>query len=494
MRSLRLSTLAAWLLIILIPMRILSAGFLPVDDALRHVGKALTDRPWTEILVLRPEATEDSHPGWHWALRTVHQATGANNVDLVFFSVIALYALVAGVGLGQTSPIAWMLTLLVAYATAPSEMQRWVMGRPYLVSASVVLLLTGRWSRSGPHQPRDWPFLALLFGVVAWIHPSYYLFGVPVLALILCREYVGAAVLGSAVAAGAVIAGCLTGHPVKFLYQSVMHPVWSLSWPTTTLAGEFQPGLGAPIFVLAFFAATLFLNSGSRRGTWNPPVATFALLGWILSFVSSRFWMDWGLPAAMMLLARMFEEWLESTEQGMKLRRHGVLVALMVFLIATPDTNGRWSGRAQSPYLVLTGQASRHLLPSPGGVLYSDDMRVFYEVFFRLPNAPFRYALGYEPGLMPLVDQNLLRQEIASGLYLPFEDWVKKMTPRDRMVLRSDGAPPPLSGLEWTRVSRELWVGMKAAASPEGEGREPQARPPKGVATPSGSPKAELGS
>jgi|JI10StandDraft_1071094.scaffolds.fasta_scaffold06613_5 hypothetical protein len=466
MNTARWSRLAAWVVVILIPIRVLSLGFLPVDDALRHAGKALTDRTWQEILVMRPEATEDSHPGWHWILKQVHEVAGANAIDLVFFSVAGLFVLMAGTGLSRSNPTAWMLAMLIAYVTAPGEMGRWIMGRPYLVSSAVGLLLADRWSRQGPHGPKEWPFLAVLFSVVAWIHPSYYLFAVPVAALIVCSEFVGALVLGSAVATGAVVAGGLTGHPVRFLYQSFMHPVWSLSWPNSTLASEFQPANGAPMFLVAVLAIATFTRSGGGRVVGSRPLLAFAGIAWALGFVSSRFWTDWGLPVGLVLLARLLEEWIESSAAGATIQRGSVVVAAVLFLAATPDTGGRWSGRATSPYLVLTGKASAGLLPDDGGILYSDDMRVFYEVFFRKPNARFRFILGYEPGLMPLEDQNLLRIEVQTGLIKPFEVWVAKMTPKDRMVLRNPLTAPELAGLSWTRVGRELWVGQKELEKP----------------------------
>jgi len=40
-------------------------------------------------------------------------------------------------------------------------------------------------------------------------------------------------------------------------------------------------------------------------------------------------------------------------------------------------------------------------LPEKGGILYSSDMTIFYQTFFKNPNADWRYILGFEPALMP---------------------------------------------------------------------------------------------
>ena len=43
-------------------------------------------------------------------------------------------------------------------------------------------------------------------------------------------------------------------------------------------------------------------------------------------------------------------------------------------------------------------------MPGQGGVLYSADMTVFYQTFFKNPNGDWRYILGYEPAFMPDAD------------------------------------------------------------------------------------------
>ena len=56
--------LTLWI-ILLIPFRIIGYGYLPPDDAMRHAAKAVSGKPWAEILVLRDGYTRDSHIGWH---------------------------------------------------------------------------------------------------------------------------------------------------------------------------------------------------------------------------------------------------------------------------------------------------------------------------------------------------------------------------------------------------------------------------------------------
>src|SRR5207244_5560880 len=51
--------LIVWVIVlftmILIPAKIISYGYLPADDALRHAAKAVSGKPWSEILVMRSD-------------------------------------------------------------------------------------------------------------------------------------------------------------------------------------------------------------------------------------------------------------------------------------------------------------------------------------------------------------------------------------------------------------------------------------------------------
>ncbi|MBP8699856.1 MAG: hypothetical protein KBH82_12575, partial [Syntrophorhabdaceae bacterium] len=68
-------------------LRVISYGFIPVDDAMRHAAKAISGKGWGEILVLRPEITMDSHVGWHKILEFIYQMTGCSADQLVVFSI-----------------------------------------------------------------------------------------------------------------------------------------------------------------------------------------------------------------------------------------------------------------------------------------------------------------------------------------------------------------------------------------------------------------------
>src|SRR5271169_872258 len=97
--------LAVWAIVILvilvIPLKIIEYGFLPGDDALRHAAKAVSGKPWPDILVLGPAFKIDTNFGWHLLLRQIYLWNKCAPPDeardtekLVLFSIVALFALV----------------------------------------------------------------------------------------------------------------------------------------------------------------------------------------------------------------------------------------------------------------------------------------------------------------------------------------------------------------------------------------------------------------
>src|SRR5689334_11230194 len=89
--------LGVWVVVILtlvlIPGKIISYGYIPHDDALRHAAKAVSGKPWPEILVMRDDFGIDPHPGWHAILGAVHKLFNCNAEKLVMLSVAGLMLL-----------------------------------------------------------------------------------------------------------------------------------------------------------------------------------------------------------------------------------------------------------------------------------------------------------------------------------------------------------------------------------------------------------------
>jgi hypothetical protein len=457
----------------LVPLRILQQGYLPGDDALRHAAKAVSGKAWSEILVLRPEVTMDSHPGWHALLGLVHRATGADAHDLVQLSVaITLLALLLPGALVLRRPEAWALALAAFAVLEPRIPNRFIGGRPFVLSVALLVYLCLRVARDADAPPasprRRWGrvlALAALFGVVAWMHPSWHLFLLPVAACLLARRLDLAALLAAGLGAGVLVAGLLHGNPVEFVQQSVLHTVLALgdSGPASTLAIEFLPGDGSPSLLLGVVALLLWraARGAWKRGAVGGPVFALAALGWLLGFLVIRFWSDWGGPALVAWMAVEIEDALEALGPADSTRRLGIaaVAGLAALLVWTSNTRGQRLLPAERPYQSLAATEAEPFLPGPGGVLYTDDMRLFFDLFYARPQAPWRYVVGYEPGLMPKDDLATFRRILAARTPASFEPWVVKMKPADRLIIKSTEGQPRIGGLEWTQVSQTVWSG-----------------------------------
>jgi hypothetical protein len=84
-------------------------------------------------------------------------------------------------------------------------------------------------------------------------------------------------------------------------------------------------------------------------------------------------------------------------------------------------------------------------------------MSAFFQLFYRYPNANWKYALAYEPGLMTEENYKVFVEAMKGG---PYTGWIKRMTPKDRLVLDYDvSTTPTIAQLQWRRYSSKFWFG-----------------------------------
>jgi hypothetical protein len=466
--------LAAWLLaittLIFVPLKILSLGYLPADDALRHAAKAVSGKPWQEILVMRSDFHIDPHPGWHAILGAAHRALGWNTETLVVVPVVVLMLLVsASVLAWLRRPESWLAVLLAVTVFVPNFVARLALGRPYLVTMAAFMTMLILWSRMENRRPR-WGEIAatiLLIAAAAWIHGSFYLVVMPAGALLFSGRWRQAVAFGLCWAAGSFLGCALTGHPWQFLAQSVRHLFGVMGDFTLArqLVAELLPSDGDFGAVLAVVVMLLWR---SRAADWKPqellnPLFIMGILGWLLGLKVVRFWSDWGLPAMLIWLAFQFEKQFEKYVVADSWKRLLLTsgLALGVFLGMTSDRDSRWTAGLTKEYLQADRPDLAGWLPPPGGILYSADMRVFNDTFFKNPNAPWRYVLGFESALMRPEDLKVVRQvDWNFGDVRAYAPWVKKMRPEDRLVIRATaGAMPNIFELEWHYAVTDLWIG-----------------------------------
>ena len=126
-------------------------------------------------------------------------------------------------------------------------------------------------------------------------------------------------------------------------------------------------------------------------------------------------------------------------------------LAVVVYLAITNDGGSRWTSNLAQQYLTQDNPDLNGWMPEKGGILYSSDMTIFYQTFFKNPNADWRYILGFEPALMPDEDFQVFHKIMWNyGDAKAYEPWVEKMRPQDRLVIRGGrGSLPSSSQLEW---------------------------------------------
>ena len=465
--------LAVWAVVILvivaIPFKIISYGYLPGDDTLRHAAKAVSGKSWSDILVLNPVYVIDHEFGWNLLQERIHAWTNWDAEKLVLFSVVFLFILVGWSALPWLKrPEAWLVTLMLATLVA-EVCGRMTLGRPYLVTFTVLLTLLFLWQKFGPAPPKKWMLLlaTALFALGTFVHGVWYLWVLLLGAFFLAGEFRWAVSLGFCWAAGVFIGSALTGHPFEYPLQAFKLALLAVGAHATTrtMASELQPFDGN-ILAVIILGGLIVLRQLAKLNVVplaKNPAFWLVCFCWVLGFKVSRFWDDWGWPALMVLMTWDLQSFLQARFAENSFKRLGLALGLAAatFLCVTNDANSRWSHTLSDRYLVADDPDLNGWMPDHGGIFYTADMTLFYQTFFKNPTGDWRYMLGFEPTWMPKEDfevyQNVLWNLGEVKTYAP---WIKKMQSADRLVIRSGrGSPPNLPQLEWNYSGVGIWIG-----------------------------------
>src|SRR5277367_6629058 len=218
--------LAVWVIVIFVivamPFKIIGYGYLPGDDALRHAAKAVSGKSWSQILVLNDVYKIDHEFGWNLLQERIHALTNWDAEKLVLFSVVALFILVGWSALPWLKrPEAWLVTLMLATLVA-EVCGRMTLGRPYLVTFTVLLTLLFLWQKFGSSPPKTWMLLlaTALFALDTFVHGVWYLWVLLLGAFVLAGALRWAVSLGVCWAIGVFIGSALTGHPLEYPLQA----------------------------------------------------------------------------------------------------------------------------------------------------------------------------------------------------------------------------------------------------------------------------------
>lgn len=449
----------------------LAQGFMPQDDALRHCAYAVSGKTWDQILVLNPALMADHNPGWHVALRWLHQTMGWNQVILVFFCVVSLFLAVTVPAIFMVRrPELWLGALLSIIIAQPHFIMRLTLGRPLLLSIAVLIVLLLQWTRndlSAQQQKLRLICSTVLIGIAVWMHGTWYLFFMPALAFFLSRDFTAGIRLTGCWLGGSLLGAILTGHPVEFLTGAVKFALSALSGHDYqhVLVTEFKATDGVfPIIALvALVALARTWFAGKLPTFFRDPVFIMMILGWVLGLKVGRFWLDWGLIAAWIWIAQSFIEISESRIpfQSWRRARIGACLIGSLLLICVNDYESRWTAPLKVDYISPEKEGIEGWLPGDGGIIYSPEMSVFYQTFFKNPKANWRYVLGYEPALMQPDDFKTLRNiQWNDGDPRTYQPWLDKLRPEDRLVfIGGIRLQPELPGIEWNYVATDRWIG-----------------------------------
>jgi hypothetical protein len=474
--------LAAWVVaafvFLAISLKILGYDFLPGDDALRHAAKAVSGKPWSEILILNPVYQIDHEFGWNLLLEKIHQWTNWDAESIVVFSVVILFLLVGWSALPWLRrPEAWLITLFAAHLTSGFG-ERLMLGRPYLISFASAIAILFLWQKFGAQPPKKWmlAFATILFALCTFMHGVWYLWVLLLGAFVFAGQIRWAISLGFCWLVGIFIGSALTGHPFAYPAQAIKLALLAVGLHETqrTMATELQPS-GGDILALMAFGALIVLRQLAKLKSiplTKNPAFWLAVFGWVLGFRVGRFWDDWGWPGLMVLIAWDLQLFLETcfVENSFRRLAFTVGVAVAAFLGITADTGSRWTYNLVQQYLEEKNPDVAGWMPDKGGIFYSSDMTLFYQTFFKNPQGDWKYMLGFEPTWMPKEDFEIYHGILWNGgdskAYMP---WVKKMKLADRLVIRGGrGSPPNIPQLEWNYGVSDIWVGRLPRAVENG--------------------------
>lgn len=473
-KSKLLSLLIISIVFLIIPMKIIQYGWLPSDDARRHVAFSTLDCKWSDILVIDKKFDTDHNAGWHQILRFLHKKLGFTKEGLIRFSVIALYLLINLTGiLVSPSPVCWLLAILFFLICDAAVSPRMMLGRPYIFSCAATLIILRLFALPNSSEEFGSPkknvyriiSVIILISLSTWIHGSWYLFLLIPFSFLLAGKIKESMVLTACVITGALIGAAMTGNFVGFLsyHFNATFTIYSEKTFNWLLVSENSSGNQYTyfiVFLFAIIALCIYKKKLTFKELTTDPAFLLVLLCWLLSIEIIRFWEDWGRMALLFWLSYRFKSLLVSSDTLKEPRVKYCLftfIILATFFITTNDGGGRFSKNVFDLPIDFNEERLAGWAPEPGGIVYSDSMAVFYKHFYEYPTAPWKYILGFESAIMLDEDKKILRK-IGYNFRLPdeFIPWINKMTKADRLI--TVGSVGDFPQLESIRGARNYWI------------------------------------
>lgn len=459
--------------VLLVPLTVIGTGYLPFDDVLTNVARAVGDRTWDSVVLLRPHVSLDLHnPGWDVLLRATCRVSGADQNTLVAIAVagMMLAFLVSGLAVVRR-PEAWLLSLIAGFVLAPDFLIRITLGRPLVFSSAVLVLLLGIWSDRFPRvrRPMRYAVSILALSLAAWIHGSWYLFILPIGAFFLAGRVRDGFELTACWIVGVLLGGVYTGHPIEFFLHHLRHSglVFGVL-PRSLLVGELQAHQAPLALMMVILAGIVW--AGWRNRSWRvflDPAFMLMVVGWLLGFLVGRFWVDWSMPAFLVWFSRLFDKEFQKLAATSVMRIVATVgLSAVLVMVGRSDTDHRWSDNILPLSEVEPIDSGwKEGLPQGDGVVYSASTRAFDILFYRYPRERWRYVLGSEAAVMPPEDLPVFIRIQQEGYNSEtVRPWMDKMRPNDRLVIFLP-AQPDIPGFLWTYIGNGLWSGRLPAKS-----------------------------
>lgn len=459
---------------------VVGRGFLPIDDALRHAAKAISQKPWAEVLVLDEAYAKgmESHPGWHAFLTSMTWLVGPSIESLVVVSIVVLFSTMFLPGLSLARPEAWWLAAAVWLYVDPGTLGRWVLGRPLVLSLammSLVLILSPRLRDTNWRKPWLWCVIGAV-ALAVWCHSTiWYLWVLPVGSMLLAGFGWNLWRPALAIFGGVAIGLALSGDPFGQAWQQLQIVVTAQRNSLLTVS-EFIPfrwTLEGNLLLVAL----LWRYLRGRGAAWNHPALIMAFGCAYAGQFNGRF----GDFATIGILVWLASDWNEFLRERFAPAHWGRLVVAgaagllcighVLTPLANPLLNTETTLRLRELQVAadkwrndtgVEGMALREGLPGPNGRIYNLDYQAFYLGYAAFYDATWRYTIGMEQALLPPDEMKQIALLRATGDEQRLLQWIEPMGAPDRIVWYNR-APPELPGIVWQKVG-VLHFGRKVAS------------------------------
>jgi len=446
---------------------IIGLDFMPRDDALRHVGQAVCQKDWHEILVMDSRLDFDIQGGWKNILYFFANH-GISKENLLQFSVLIFLVLNFCIPAFLIKrPEVWALSLIIALCFFSSTI-RFSLGRPFLAQVAAVTIIG--FSSQHFKEKFDYRYLFFLFlflTLAISIRSLWFLFILPIGCFFLAGEFKKFFYLMLVWFFSTIVSAFISDSFSSFFIMTTkeVFDFTSRDIPSWMLVAELVPKIQPLLFFLPILFFILWRKSCGKkiRDRIQNPMFILILLSWVLSLKINRFWLDFGVPAYFVWLYEELEEVFENdlNIDLLSIKRVGVTIAICIplWFIIGGDFNGRWSKSIFIKAPDISETDKRDWLPDEGGIFYNTSMGLFYKTFYTNPNAPWRYFLGMEPEIMEKGNLEIYHQIILSlNAKSKKQLIVDKMTLKDRFVLEGR-SKPDIDVLEWFEIKPNIWSG-----------------------------------